>query len=213
MGFGGSVGAFAAMGRGYGVTLPEDEVKAIVTNWRATNKWCVDFWFEIWDAAMAAYKNPGNWYTAGRVQYMFHPQLMRGTLICQLPSGRWIVYPRFKHEQVIIEDDDGNERVVWQTSCVRGFGGGYGRVKIWHGTLAENITQGTAADFLRACLTEPEIMLTAVLHTHDELVLEVPIEFEIETAAHLKEAMENLPEWADGLPLTASVESGPYYTK
>lgn len=211
LGFGGSVGAFSAMGRSYGVTLPEAKVKQIVDKWRNKNQWCVDFWFELWEAAMLAFHNPGEWYQAGRVQYMYHPQLMRGTLICQLPCGRWIVYPHFKHELTVVEDDDGNEITRWVTSCVKGFGGGYGRVNIWHGTLAENITQAVAASILRATLVDLDDL--AVLHTHDEIVLEVD-EMNDEIAADmLKRSMEFLPEWATGLPLSATIESGPFYTK
>jgi hypothetical protein len=161
---------------------------------------------------MAAFTNPGTWYVAGRVKYMFHPQLMKGTLICQLPCGRWIVYPQFKHEQQLVKDEKtGKEQVRWVTSCVKGFGGGFGRVKIWHGTLAENITQGVAASILRNALVE--VADNAVLHTHDELALEVP-ESEAEFWKNeLAAEMEYIPEWAEDLPLAVEIDSGPFYTK
>lgn len=211
LGFGGSVGAFAAMGRAYGVTLPPERVKEIVYAWRDKNAWCENFWHELWEAAMAAHSNPGTWFKAGMVKYMFHPQLMRGTLICQLPCGRWIVYPQFRHELQLVEDDDGNERTRWVTSCVKGFGGGYGRTKIWHGTLAENITQGTAASILRHSLTKVDD--ECVLHTHDELALEVRESDEDAARMVLENAMLDLPEWATGLPLAVEIDSGPFYTK
>lgn len=211
LGFGGAVGAYAAMGRGYGLTLPEGTVRQIVDQWRIQNAWCVAFWHELWSAAMGAYSDPGVWYHAGRVKYLYHPDFMRGTLICELPDQRWIVYPQFKHERIIYEDEDGLPQVKWRTSCVKGFGGGYGRVEIWYGTLAENITQATAASFLRRTLVTTQDY--CVLHTHDEIVIEVPEKGSDEAAEILHETMTDLPDWADGLPLTASVESGPFYTK
>ena len=44
LGFGGGVGALAAMGADYGMYLPEDEAKEVVERWRAANPWCVRFW-------------------------------------------------------------------------------------------------------------------------------------------------------------------------
>jgi hypothetical protein len=162
---------------------------------------------------MAAHSNPGEWFTVGRVRYLFHPALMRGTLICELPSGRWIVYPQFRHEKVIEEQDDGTDKVRWRASCMKGFGGGFGRIDIWYGTLAENNTQATAADFLRGAIVDLDDIV--VLHTHDELVIEVVDTPDNVRAATkmLTESMLYLPEWADGLPLAVDIESGPFYTK
>jgi len=212
LGFGGAVGAFSAMGRGYGVTVPADQVRHIVDTWRAANSWCVHFWGELWQAAIAAYKNPGVWHHAGRVRYLFHPDLMRGTLICELPDKRWLVYPQFRHERVEYEDEETGEIIVrWQTTFVRGFGSGYGRIELWHGMLAENITQAYAASFLRRALMD--VASVCVLHTHDEIVCEIPTgQLEAFTEA-LRVFMTTLPAEAEGLPLTVSIEHGPFYTK
>jgi len=212
LGFGGAVGAFSAMGRGYGVTVPAAQVRHIVDTWRAANAWCVHFWHELWEAAIQAYRNPGVWHHAGRVKYLFHPDLMRGTLICALPDTRWLVYPQFRHERVEYEDEDtGQVYHRWVTTFVRGFGSGYGRVELWYGMLAENITQATAASILRRTLRK--VADVCVLHTHDEIVCEIPQgQLEAFTLA-LRFFMADHPEAADGLPLTASIESGPYYTK
>ena len=218
LGFGGASGAFAAMGRGYGVVVPEAEARQIVDAWRMSNSWAPTFWHELWGAAIAAYHNPGVWQRAGRVHYLFAPNLMRGTLVCQLPDKRLLVYPQFRHERRLeIEvDDDGNEREVVRirTSFVKGFGGGYGRVELWYGTLAENITQATAASLLRRTLRRlDEAGIEVVLHTHDEVVVECD-EADVEAVARaLRNEMLTLPEWAAGLPLAADIETGPYYTK
>ena len=215
LGFGGANGAFAAMGRGYGIVLPEQDVTDIVGAWRKQNAWCVDFWNELWSAALTAYKRPGMWFHAGRVRYLYHPGLMRGTLMCALPDDRLIVYPAFRHELVdrIEKDANGNENRIrrWETTFMRGFGSGSGRLHLWHGTLAENITQGTAASFLRRALCELDDV--AILHTHDEVCCEIQSDRADLLAEDMRDTMTYIPPWAEGLPLSVTVESGPYYTK
>ena len=206
------------MGRNYGVILPEHERRRIVDTWRATNPWARSFWDELWSAVIAAYKNPGVWHRAGRVHYAYAPSLMRGTLICQLPDERWLVYPQFKHERVveIVVDDDGTEREVirTRTSYVKGFGGGAARVELWYGVCCENVTQAIAASILRRALDNCEREgLEVVLHTHDEIVVECDIADEQRVRELLADVMLDLPDWGDGIPLAVDIESGPYYTK
>lgn len=211
LGFGGAAGAFKAMGKNYGVVLPTDQIQTIVYAWRNNNSWCPDFWAQLWDTVLAAYRSPGTWFSAGRVSYLFHPNLMRGTLICKLPCGRWLTYPQFKRERIEYVDDDGRTKTRMRTSFVKGFGSGYARVDLWYGTLAENITQGTAASALRYALRQ--VAEDVVLHTHDEIVCECSIDAEAQVKKRLRQAMTKLPEWADGLPLSVSFDSGPFYTK
>ena len=114
------------------------------------------------------------------------------------------------------KDAHGNEterlRVV--TSFVKGFGSGAGRVELWYGTLAENITQAVAASILRETLVRlHDHGFEVVLHTHDEIVLECDERYAQRIGSGLKAAMLELPEWAEGLPLDVDIEQGPYYTK
>ncbi len=218
LGFGGATGAFGAMARGYGVSVPEPEARRIVDAWRMANAWAPAFWHELWAAAIAAWQAPGVWHHAGKVRYCYMPALMRGTLVCQLPDGRWLVYPQFKHERrVEIEvDADGNEREVTRmvTSFMRGWSGGAGRIELWYGTLAENITQATAASLLRRTLNRLDAQrIEVVLHTHDEVVIECNEADVDRVAALLRKEMLSVPKWAEGLPLAADIETGPYYTK
>jgi DNA polymerase I-like protein with 3'-5' exonuclease and polymerase domains len=98
-----------------------------------------------------------------------------------------------------------------RTSFVRGYGSGAARIDLWYGILAENNTQAIAASALRRALQAVDDV--CVLHTHDEIVLEVG-EADLDQAiATLRHAMTDMPECFDGLPLTVSVEHGPYYTK
>lgn len=210
--FGGAVGALTAMGRGYGVRLDPREARGEVDQWRAANSWAVNYWHELWEAAISAFRDPGVWYRAGRVKYCFLPQLMRGTLVCQLPCGRWLVYPQFRHERAEwIDKRTGEERQGWRTTFVRSFGSGAGRIDLWYGTLAENITQAAAASKLRA--TIKRLVDWLVGHTHDEVIAEVEesrVKWMIDT---MREAMLASDGWDEGLPLDCEIKWGPFYTK
>ncbi len=217
LGFGGAVGAFRAMAKGYGVVVKDSEAVNIVNAWRQQNMWARIFWDELWESAIAAFNDPGHWYQAGRVAYLFHPDLMKGTLICKLPSGRWLVYPQFTHkwETYEVEQEDGTvtEETRLRTSFVKGFSGGSARVDLWYGILAENVTQATAADMLRLAIKRMDMYPVVVLHTHDEIVCECEERDRAMITECLTESMTGLPRWAEGLPLSISVEHGPYYTK
>jgi hypothetical protein len=39
LGYAGGPGAFASMGRNYGILLPESDVRRTVDNWRRANQW------------------------------------------------------------------------------------------------------------------------------------------------------------------------------
>ena len=213
LGFGGAVGAFMAMGRNYGVFVDPQHAQEIVYAWRDANQWCVRFWHELWDAAMDAHSNPGQWFRAGRVHYLFHPTLMHGTLICMLPDGRWLVYPQFRHEFKKVKDKRTGEEVEkWHTSFVKGFGSGSARVELWYGILAENITQASAASLLRTAIVRLQEIL--VMHTHDELIGEVRERDRKRMMNHMREVMLIRDDWlGDDFPLKVDMEYGPYYTK
>ena len=213
LGFGGAVGALSAMSRSYGVTLTEDEKPLIVSRWRGLNPWAEAFWYQLRDASLAAYHQPGEWFQAGRVQYLYHPQLMYGTLICRLPDSRWLVYPQFRYELVEYENEDGTTWSRWESSFRKGYGSGSARVSLWYGMLAENITQATAASVLREALNRLDSDIDVVLHTHDEIVCECSERDVNKTRRILESAMTHSPLWADTLPLSVTVEHGPFYTK
>jgi len=219
LGFGGGVGALAAMGANYGLYLPESEAKAVVKTWREANPWCVRFWgrhtedesYGLWGAANRALEQPETEQTAGRLTYVYMPQILGGTLYCQLPSGRCLAYRGIKYERVEEKDDDG--KLIDVSTQLR-FWKGHNRATIWHGTLTENVVQATAADILRGTLVRLELESPGVrLHSHDECLIEVADGDTDYAARALREIMRRGFDWTEGLPIMSEETVQPYYSK
>jgi DNA polymerase len=196
-GFAGGVGAFAAMGRAYGVQLTEFESKRMVDAWRRANPWSVPYWQQLEEAYTRAMRNKGFEFSAGRVTYMFDGQ----HLWYALPSARVLCYPFAKL------DADGvtYAKAAWKPAADAKE---WPRARLWKGLACENITQATANDLLRHTLRQLD---DVVLHVHDEVVIETDRPEEM--AVRLKEVMCTPPEWAKGLPLDAEVAIMSVYGK
>lgn len=211
LGYGGSVGAFQAMASGYGVRLPDAEVKLIVDGWRRVNPWATSFWNDLHTAAVRAFVDKGEWQPVGRVGYCFDETVMGGTLYCQLPSGRLLGYPHARRE--LVENQYGTQWEISALKASRKPAAGapeWPRFRLWRGLLAENITQATCADLLRDCLVVCEDAGLSVLgHVHDEII----IEGDKNAQSELRQIMEHGPDWAVGLPLAAETKYGNRYSK
>ncbi len=203
-GFAGGVGAFASMGRIYNIILSESESKRMVDAWRRANGWSVPYWSKLEHSYLAAMRNPGHEFTAGRVTYLFDKQ----HLWYALPSGRVLCYP------FACFNDEGDltyAKASWKPSADAKE---WPRARLWRGLACENITQAVANDLLRHTLKRlDEEGLDVVLHVHDEVVLEVPEADAERAAARLVEIMCQPPEWAKGLPLNAEVATMVRYGK
>jgi DNA polymerase len=196
LGFGGSIGAFSAMGRNYGVVLPESDSRRIVDAWRRSNAWAVRYWTKLEEAYTRALRNPGREFTAGRVTYLYDKQ----HLWYALPSGRILCYPFAKFEG----DEITYVKAAWKPAADATE---WPRARLWRGLACENITQAVANDLLRHALRQLD---DVVLHVHDEIVLETA---DPDAPNTLKQVMCTPPEWAAGLPLSAEVETMNRYGK
>jgi DNA polymerase len=189
LGFGGSIGAFSAMGRNYGVFMPESDSRRIVDAWRRSNAWAVRYWEKLESAYTRALRNPNREFSAGRVTYLYDGQ----HLWYALPSGRILCYPFAKFEG----DEITYVKAAWKPAADAKE---WPRARLWRGLACENITQAIANDLLRHALRQlPDV----VLHVHDEIVLETA---DPDAPNTLKQVMCTPPEWAAGLPLSAEVE-------
>ena len=203
-GFAGGVGAFASMGRIYNVILTESESKRMVDAWRRANGWSVPYWSKLEHAYLAAMRNPGQQFEAGKVTYLFDGQ----HLWYALPSGRVLCYPFARFNE---EGDLTYAKASWKPAADAKE---WPRARLWRGLACENITQAVANDLLRHALRQLDAEgLNVVLHVHDEIVLEVPEADADRAAARLVEIMCEPPAWAKGLPLNAEFATMARYGK
>lgn len=209
LGYQGGWRALKNMARNYGLDFEEGPARDLVARWRAANPWAVRLWSDLNDAAKECIDSPGMRVNVGRLSYVYQAKLMGGTLVCVLPSGRVLCYPRARIDTE--QDDEGrNYRDVTYMKFDKRKGYRNG---LYGGLLAENATQAAAGCLLRGKLVELVPAVKVVGHTHDEVMLEVP-DLDAQTwAARLKEMMETNPPWAAGLPLKVEVEHGPFWTK
>jgi DNA polymerase len=197
LGFAGGVGAFAAMGRAYGVHFEEAQARRIVDAWRRANPWAVPFWQDLEEAYTRAMRNPGHEFSAGRVAYLFDGQ----HLWYALPSGRVLCYPYARLES----DGVTYAKASWKPAADATE---WPRARLWKGLACENITQAAANDILRHALRQLD---GVVLHVHDEIVVET------DNPEAVKQEMERImcspPAWAEGLPLAVEAEIMTRYGK
>jgi DNA polymerase len=196
-GFAGGVGAFAAMGRVYGLSLPESEARQMVDAWRRANPWSVPYWQDLEIAYTRAIRNPKTKIQAGRVSYYYDGL----HLWYALPSGRVLCYPYARIE----EEGVTYAKASWKPAADAKE---WPRARLWKGLACENITQATAADILRHALREiPDV----VLHIHDEIVVET--DQPDAALEHMQRVMGTPPAWAAGLPLAAEASVMTRYGK
>ena len=195
-GFAGGVGAFAAMGRAYGISLPEHVAKRMVDGWRRANPWSVPYWSALEESYTRAMRNKGREFKAGRITYLYDGL----HLWYALPSGRILCYPYAKLESEGVS----YAKAAWKPAQDAKE---WPRARLWKGLACENVTQAVANDLLRHALRQLD---DVVLHVHDEIVLETS---DPDAEQNLKRVMCTAPAWADGLPLNAEVETMKRYGK
>lgn len=206
-GYEGGVNAFKIFAKSYGVEMPDHEINTAIKRWRKANAWVVEFWRDLEKAAIKAVQKPREMFSAGMIKYMFEPSLIEGTLICFLPDGSVLQYPKAKLER----SEYGLKITALKASVkMKADADEWPRESLYGGRLAGHSAQGTAAALLRNLIGRVD---KVIAHVHDELILSVP---EDEAEAHLlllEEAMRFVPEWATGLPLDAKCEISERYKK
>lgn len=202
-GFLGGAGSFATFGRIYNVHMTDEEVTRAVSGWRKANPWAMAHGQALEKAYLRAMRNKGYEFSAGRVTYLFDGL----HLWYALPSGRVLCYPYARLE----EDGVSYAKASWKPAADATE---WPRGRLWMGLACENVTQATANDILRGALRQLEYEgFQTVLHVHDEIVLEVPLESSAGAANRLREIMETSPDWAAGLPLKTEIKTMVRYGK
>jgi DNA polymerase len=194
-GFGGGIGAFAAMGRVYGILLPESDAQRMVSAWRKANPWATEFWSVLERAYMCAMRNKNHAFSAGRITYMFDGQ----HLWYALPSGRLLCYPFARLEKGELT----YLKAAWKP---KQDATEWPRARLWRGLACENVTQGASNDILRHSLRS---ISDVVVHVHDEIV----VECDEDRTDEIRRVMCTPPAWAEGLPLGAETKTMERYGK
>ena len=198
LGYGGSVGALKAMGA-LDMGLTEEELKPLVYAWRNANPNIVRLWWDVDRAVKKAVKERCRTETH-RIRFEYRS----GMLLIWLPSGRQLTYvkPRMGINRF------GSEAVTYE---------GVGTTKKWERIesygpkFVENIVQAISRDLLCHSMRNlDESGLNIVMHVHDEVVLEVPLEICVQDVCVL---MGQVPPWAHGLLLRADGFECDFYKK
>ena len=198
LGYGGSVGALKAMGA-LDMGLTEEELKPLVYAWRNANPNIVRLWWDVDRAVKEAVTERCRTETH-RIRFEYRS----GMLLIWLPSGRQLTYVKPR----IGINSFGSEAVTYE---------GVGATKKWERIesygpkFVENIVQAISRDLLCHSMRNlDESGLNIVMHVHDEVVLEVPLEICVQDVCVL---MGQVPPWAHGLLLRADGFECDFYKK
>jgi DNA polymerase len=210
------IGKRAELGCGYGMGAPKfaTTVEKYGGDWSkipATPKQCVDVWRTTHFAIVAFWKNLERAalraieHGEGRCWPTVWMRARDDGILCQLPSGRFLRY----HEMKTSPGPYGPSlsytgRVNHKPARVHTYGG----------ALTENVVQAFCRDLLGRALVDCEAAgLRPVMHTHDEIVCELP---ETDAAGWLRlqtEIMCKVPPWAAGMPIDVDSFTAKRYRK
>lgn len=212
LGCGYGMGAKKAVAAGkatYGLTLTEDEAKAVVDAYRMTHPRVVDFWYWTERACIAAVKTPGvpvvfgghgnlKVFVAGKYMYI------------ALPSKRVLVYPSPRIVEGLTPWGEMKEQV--EVSAVDSFSRQWGRTRLYGGLLVENIVQAVSRDIMaEAMLRAEQAGYFPILSVHDEVVVEIPKGFG--SVEEFESILSVPPAWASDCPISAEGWRGERYRK
>lgn len=196
-GYGGSSGALISMGA-LQMGLKEEELPEIIDSWREANPKIVQYWWDVEEAAMTAYKTKKR-SEVGKIAFAF----WSGILWMVLPSGRRLAYLKPRKQP---------NRFGRMSLTYAGVGQNHkwSRQETYSGRLVENATQAIARDILAEAMARMEDYgLNIVGHVHDEVIIEAPIgKYTVDEVCKL---MAVKPEWCKDLPLSAAGYLAPSY--
>lgn len=198
-GYGGGVGAMINMGA-VRSGIPEEELPDIINRWRDSSPRTVELWHRIDSAAMAATKYH-EW--SEDLGYGLRIGYEDGLMIIELPSGRRLHYvkPRIGTNRF------GREAVTYMG------GTGWTRIETFGGKLTENVIQAIGRDCLAWAMLRVSERYPIVMHVHDEMIAEVPLEEANGALKYMNEVMAEPIPWAPGLILKGDGDVLNYYRK
>lgn len=237
LGYQGGVGAFMGMLEKQGVyDIDEDQVKNIVSSWRASRPLVTKFWYSLEGAAIKTIET-GQPEICGRVKFWMQGSFLK----CGLPDGTILSYAYAKVENIdkryaigkgitfwgvtsqsqkdnILAKREDNGKVYWGKPSSHHPPTGtpeWGKLSTYGGKLCENIVQSIARKLLAESMLRLETFgFKTVMHVHDEVVSEVPLKRpNYMTLDTFVEVMQVRPMWAKKLPLEVKAWEGERYRK
>lgn len=198
LGYGGSIVALKAMGATK-LGLTDDELPPLVQMWRNASPHIVQFWWDVDKAAKACIKTHLPQESHG-MKFAYRS----GCMFLKLRSGRSLCYPQPK----IGINRFGSESITFMgINTVKK----WSRIETYGAKLVENIVQATSRDLLAEAMRRLEAAGNpAVMHIHDEAVIDAPSNRSLDTMVQL---MTEVPDWANGLILNAAGFVSDFYKK
>ncbi len=204
LGFGGGVNAFVPAAMNYGLEIPREDGVRFVQIFRETNRPLVEFWDANLNAATWAIMQPGREFFVppkGLVSWFTY-----GDCLCaRLPSGRLLRYWQPRLQQGYWQD--GSPKAAPDLTVLVVKGRAVFRRTLWRGLAIENLVQAIAADMLCCALVNVEAAgMPVVLHVHDSIAAEVPEDKAEALLPIFRQAMLDMPAWAQGLPTAVDAD-------
>lgn len=210
-GYQGGVGSFHVMAKTYGVKVTDEKADEFKEAWRAAHPRIKKAWYDIQGAAIEAVRSPGSSYVCGHPGRQAKFKVVGSFLWCLLPSGRAICYPypkllegqfgpQLTYMTVPSAEDRKKGKVIHDPKNASN----WARVGTYGGSLFNNIVQGFCRDILADTMLALDDMGAAiVLHTHDDVNLEVSVDKASSARVEMERLMKTPPAWAAGFPLYA----------
>ena len=198
LGYQGGAGAFVSMAKNFGRSVEEHKADETKWAWREANPEIAGgtgFWAQINEAATRAVKSPGSVFSIseGRIRFRVEDRW----LVMRLPSGR-----RVRYLDPEIQGAGRREAVTYMG--IDTYTRQWKRVNTYGGKLTENVVQAISYDLQQRALNVADgEWLPLVLHVHDEMGAEVPVEEAEDALEQMHRIMTDLPKWAEGLPIAA----------
>ena len=178
----------------FGVDIPLDECKRIISVYRQTYGKIPALWRQAQTCVEAIVT--GNGANFGAVDAVTFSPSERGFL---LPSGLWQRYEGLQK----VYDPEGKEQYEYKTRK--------GVVKIYGGKVVENLCQAIARCVIAEQMLRIAKRYKIVLTVHDAVACIAPTEEAKEAQEYVESCMRWRPEWAATLPLNCESGVGDNY--
>jgi DNA polymerase len=223
-GYQGGVGSFKTMAKAYpeiSGKVSDKQADGFKHAWRGAHPRIKQAWADIQRAAIAAVSTPGEKYVVGLPGREAAFRMAGSFLWCLLPSGRAICFPypkvlegdfgpQLTYMCVPSADDRKKHKIIHDAAN----GPNWVRVGTYGGALFNRIVQGFCRDFLADCmLALDDAGACIVLHTHDDINLEVDETRAEGARGAMQSMMRAVPSWAAGFPLFAECKIMERYGK